>query len=342
MSSDGTTWTDVPTNSNYSGVASPILTITDVTPANALMYEVVVTNPLTSATSGVATVSVTPIPSGLWTANFQLTNATDEYGFVGLGSYTGRGVLGSGTYWNAISDPKQAFTAGTYSNVTDYLDDGVTHSGIFVTVSGGGFTSQTAPTPSGSIATLLQQYIQEYGGPLTITGIPDGTYNLVVYSCDGDFSGGDAANLTVANAAGATLSGSDVNKQVAYFSPGDNTILFTGVEATNGTLTITFAAGSNPDNTGTVDADFNGLQLQLVGYATTVTNISLAYTATNVITTSGSVSVTNNALTLSWVEGTLQTATNVQGPWATITDPSPVTVVTTNESQYFRLKVPAP
>ena len=233
-----------------------------------------------------ATVTVTAVPTGLWTANFQLTNATDEYGFVGLNSYAGPGVLGTGTYWNAIDDPDNAFAYGTFYSVSDFEDNGVTHTGLSVSIAGDGFTSQTAATPAGSIQTLLDQYIQT-AATLEINGVPDGTYNLAVYTIDGSFAN-DSDNVTV--------------------------------NAANGTQTLLCMQ----------NADFCGLQLQMVSYATTVSNISLSY------------GVTNNSMTLTWLEGSLQTATNLAGPWAPLSDTSPATISTTNACQFFRLVIPAP
>src|SRR5208283_1509977 len=113
-------FTNIANGGNVSGATSPVLTINGATAANALDYQVVCANTVGRATSGVATLSVTVVPpGGLWTASFQLTNNTAQYGFVGLGSYTGKGVLGTGTYWNAIGDLQAAFTGGTYDSLTD-------------------------------------------------------------------------------------------------------------------------------------------------------------------------------------------------------------------------------
>jgi hypothetical protein len=327
-SSDGLNWSDVPTNVNYSGGTSPILQIINATTNQALEYEVVVSNPGATVTSGVSTISVTPVPTGVWTANFQLTNATDEYGFIGLGSYTGHGVLGNGTFWNPISDTLNAFQSGTFYSTSDFLDDGVTHTGIGVSVSSAdGFTSSTAPTPSGSIQTLLGQYVQFFG-TITMSGVPDGTYNLALYTIDGSFAN-DGENINV-NAANGTVSATCINKQDNYFAPDDNTALFTDIQATNGILTVTMTTAVN-------NPDFCGLQLQLVSYDESVSDMSVMYAVTNVVSESN---VTNSAMTLTWSEGSLQIAPNVAGPWVTIPGQSPVTVITTNTQQYFRLMFP--
>jgi hypothetical protein len=316
----GVTFTNLPNAGHFSGVTTPTLSVTGISVDNALEYEAVATSPYGTSTSGVSTLTVTAVPNdGIWTVNFQLTNATAQYGFVGLGSYTGRGVLGTGTFWNPIPDTASAFTGGNWTNTLEFRDDGVTHSGIYASINGGGFTSSSAHTPAGSIATLLDQYCQVYGN-LTLTGVPDGVYNMVFYGIDGSFAN---AGLTVAvNGVNGTQTLSAVNQQASHFSPGDNTLLFTNVEIDGGTLTTTLTttvSGNSPE--------FNGLQLQLVSYDSSITNITLG------------TSVTNNTITFTWPEGVLQSATNVTGPWTSIVTTPPYTVTTTGARQFFRLRL---
>jgi len=320
-SPNGSTWTNVPANQNYSGTTGPILTINSATSANSLYYEVVAHNGSGNTTSGAGQITVTPVPTGLWTVNFQLTNNTDEYGFVHLGSYTGPGVLGTGTYWNPISDPYNAFVYGTFASVGDLESDGATHSGISVTIGGDGFTSQTSQTPAGSIQTLLDQYIQATGATLEINGVPDGMYNLAFYTIDGSFANDN--DVVTVNGANGSPSASCGNVQDKYFSPGDNTSLFTGVQSAGGNLSVNFATGGG-------GADFCGMQIQLVSLAPTVDDVPLMY------------SVAGNTLTLTWTQGVLQTATQVTGPWTTVVAASPHSVNMTLPAQYFRLMIPAP
>jgi hypothetical protein len=311
-------WANVPSNQNYSGTTGAILTINNATLANSLYYEVVVANNVGTNTSGAGQLIVTAVPTGVWTANFQLTNATDEYGFVGLNSYTGHGVLGTGTYWNVIPDPNNAFAGGTFASLGGYLDNGTTPTGISVTITGDGFTSQTAQTPASSIQTLLDQYIQT-SGTLDINGLPDGTYNLAVYTIDGSFAN-DSDSVTVNAANGSPVEGC-LNQQDKYFSLGDNTSLFTNVQSSGGTLPVNIVIGNAGGN-----ADFCGLQIQLVSYANTTTDESLSY------------SFSGNALTLTWAEGQLQSTTNLAtGPWVNVTNVSPITVNMTNRTEFYRL-----
>jgi hypothetical protein len=324
-SSNGTTWTDVPADANYSGVTSPILQINNAILANALLYEVVAKNNINTATSGVSTVSVTPVPTGLWTMNFQLTNDTLNFGTssTGAGPYDGHGVLGTGTYWNAFVNDTGTYVFSTWNTASDLLDDGVTHAGIYASVNGSDDSSLITAPGAGSISTLLDQFA--YGSSaLTFTGVPDGTYNLIIYGIDGGFA--DASEALTVEATNGTQSATMINDQDKYFSPGGNSELFTNVQIAGGTLSVGIATGGT---TGRYTSCFNGAQLQLVSYAATVSSDSLA------------LSVTNNTLTLSWPEGVLQTSSNLIN-WVVMPDPSPVTVTATNASQFFRLMIPKP
>jgi hypothetical protein len=309
---------------NVSGATSPTLTISGVTAANALDYRQICLNSAGSATGSVATITVTPVPSGgLWTVDFQMTN--NVLGFAtstnGLGQFAGAGVLGTGTYWNPIPDLAGSFGGGTYTSASDLRDDGVTHSGIYATVSGEAFSSAVAPGSPTAVTTLLDQYLIASSG-LTLQGVPDGTYNIVLYGIDGSFHD-KGATFTVHGANG-DQSASVANVQDGYFSPGDNSWLFTNVQVAGGTLLTDIGAYHG-------EAEFNGVQLQLLSYASTLNSTVL----TNVF------SSVNGTVTLSWPEGTLQTSTNLLGPWTTITlaPPFSYTTATSQKQQYFRLKL---
>jgi hypothetical protein len=316
------TFSNITNSSNYSGATSSTLTINGVTVTNALDYQVIAANAVGSVTSTVATLSVTIVPpGGQWTVNFQLTNDTINFATStttnGGGRYTGNGVLGSGTYWNTFMNTAGAFGAGTFPTVTDFRDDGVTHSGIFATVDGSDDSTLAATPVSNSVSALLDQYVFDLS-TLTFTGVPDGIYNLVIYGVDGGFSHG--GNSISVNAANGVQSVSTYNTQDAFFSQGDNTELFTNVQVAGGTLVVGFS-------TSHIESSFNGAQLQLISYSPTISSIYL----TN--------SFANNVLTLNWPEGVLQTSTNLHGPWLNIDVPPPINVNTTNAAQFFRLKL---
>ena len=81
------------------------------------------------------------------------------------------------------------------------------------------------------------------------------------------------------------------------------------------------------------EADFNGVQIQLVSYDVPPPTVSL----NNYVTTG----VGGSSMNLSWSEGILQTSTNLLGPWTPVYSPSPLTVpiATNNPTQFFRVKV---
>jgi hypothetical protein len=314
-------FTNLPNSGNYSGVTSGTLTINNVNAANALDYQVIAANVAGSVTSSISTLSVSVIPpGGLWTVDFQLTNDTINFATSpnsGGGQYTGLGILGAGNWWNPFVNNAGAFGYGTFTTASDYRDDGVTPSGIYASVTGSDDSTLSAPAPSSSIFTLLDQYVFDVS-TLTFSGVPDGTYNLVIYGTDGGFSHG-GANLTV-NAANGVQNVSTVNDQDGYFSANGNTALFTNVQTSGGTLTVGFTDNVN-------ESSFNGAQLQLVSYSPTINTIPLTS------------SFTNNTLTLSWPEGLLETSTNLSGPWNIVDEAPPITVNTTNAVQFYRLQL---
>ena len=321
------TFTNLANTGNYSGATSPTLTITNITAANALDYQQICRNSAGTVTGNVATVSVIAVPSGgLWTVNFELTNNVLNFtaSTNGLGHYNGPGILPGGNFWNPIPDLAGASTAGNYISASDLEADGVTHSGIYCSVNGGAFSSATSPGSAASIHTLLDQYVNVYTGVggLILQGVPDGTYNLAIYGIDGGFRN-QGVNLTV-HAANGDQSATLANHQDGYFSQGDNSYLFTDVQIAGGTLLTDVGDYLN-------EAEFNGLQLQLVAYApgeslTVLTN---------------SYSSASQSMTLSWSQGTLQTAASLLGPWTSVTVAPPFTFTasTTGTNQFFRLKL---
>jgi hypothetical protein len=321
------TFTNLANSGNYSGATSPTLTIANLAAGNALDYQQICHNSAGSVTGNVATITVTTVPpGGLWTVNFELTNNVVNFNTStnGLGHYNGPGVLSGGNFWNPIPDLSGSFTGGNYVSTSDLEADGVTHSGIYCSVNGGGFSSASTPGSPASIHTLLDQYVNVYNGTggLILQGVPDGTYNLVIYGVDAGFHD-RGASLTV-HAANGDQTATLANHQDNYFSPGDNSWLFTNVQIAGGTL-LTDVGQYNGE------AEFNGLQLQLLSYAPGESSMVLT----------NSYNSAAHSLTLSWSEGTLQTATSLLGPWTnvTVTPPFTYTVSTTGTKQFYRLKL---
>jgi len=327
---DGSTWTNVPGASDSSYVANPLI-------VGSAYYQLVGMNGSGSGTSAPVSVTYTALPAtppGIWTANYQITNNVLNYGTAstGVGHYVGRGVLGTGMSWNVIPVLVGAFNGfGSISSVSDLTDDGATHSGVYCTMNNGSssFSSATSVLPSADVGTLLYQFTS-IGNPtnaLQFHGVPDGNYNLAIYACDGSF--GDRGTTLVVHGANGDQTQSTVNQSpIVPLAVGVNTVLFTNVQVSGGTLNVDVLPNTPlPTHDPNTEADINAAQLQLVSYATTPPAVTLG------------LSGNSPALTLSWPQGILQTATNVLGPWTPLYSPSPVSVGTTNMDQFFRVKV---
>jgi hypothetical protein len=272
--SDGGVFTNLIDGGDISGSTSVTLTITNSQVADAGYYRQVASSSGGSVTGNVATVTVEVVPAGgLWTVNFQLTN--NVLGFAtstnGLGHYAGAGVLGGGTFWNPIPDLAGAFNTASYTNSSDLQANGATHSGITAIVNGSGdSTAQSGGSPT-AVTTLLDQYVSvnnataSTGGGLILNGVPDGTYNMVVYGINGGFE--SAGAVYTVHAANGVQTGTLANIQDLYFSPGDNSWLFTNVQVSGGSLLTDIG----PNNGG---SEFNGVQLQLISYAPAVAGFS--------------------------------------------------------------------
>jgi hypothetical protein len=265
-------------------------------------------------------VNVNPIPAGLWTVNFQFTNNVNTGTYIGLGRFTGNGILGSGTYWNSIANTGSA--AGTFTSTSDFLDDGATHSGVVAThVSGGGYSSEASAAVAPNI--LLDAYSQIYAtnatGNLVFTHVPDGRYNLALYGIDGNFA--DRGTVFTVHGVSQTTS----NAQAVVFVAGDNVVLYTNVLVTNGTLSVDINVNTNISEwAGTNwEGSFNGAQLQLTTAGPNVWSITNK--GTNLV--------------LTWVGGGLMQSTNLStgAGWVTNTAVSPYMFAPTGAQRFFRI-----
>jgi hypothetical protein len=319
-SPNGSTWTSLADGTGITGSHSNILTYTMNN--TSLSFRLVLSNALGLATSSSATVTVTrPIPAGLWTANFQYTNNYSGNGYVGLGQFTGFGIIGNGgTYWNPIPNP--AAGAGTYTSTTDLLDDGATHSGIVAAlVSGGSFSSEASIAAATNV--LLDAYSQilttNATGSLLFTHVPPGRYNLALYGIDGTFA--DRGTVFTVNGVSQVTS----NVQAAVYALGDNVVLYTNVLVTNGTLSVDINVNTNIARwAGTNwEAGFNGAQLQ----ATTAGPFIWG------LTKSG------GNLVLNYQGGFVLQSTNITGPWTTNTTvgSGSITINPTGTMKFYRI-----
>ncbi|HXS69862.1 MAG TPA: hypothetical protein VN761_13540, partial [Candidatus Polarisedimenticolia bacterium] len=329
-SPDGATWTNIPGETNSTVLVNPLT-------VGTVNYRLLASNQAGSGANNPTAITfnaLPPTPPGLWTVNFQITNNVLNFATTssGLGHYTGRGILGGGNYWNVLPDTAGAFAfMANLTSASDLRDDGVTHSGISLSLVGcGGFSSASAPQPdSTDVGNLVNQMVQCYTftNGLQFHNVPDGTYNLCFYGCDGTFAD-RGTTFVVHDPQNGDQSAGTVNvSPIVPLQQGNNFVVFTNVHVSGGTLNVdvlpTPSVPKYPSNT---EADFNGAQIQLVsldaGSQVFLTN-----------------SVSGGNLTLNWSQGTLQTATNLFGPWTDITSAPPVSVGTTNKEQFFRVKV---
>jgi hypothetical protein len=331
-SPDSTTWTDIP------GAISSSLLLNPQT-VGTMYYHLVAGNGCASATNNAAAVTFTALPAapaGVWTVNFEVTNNVLSYtSGGGVGYYAGRGILGGGGYWNVLPDNAGAFGyLSQLMSVSDLRDNGSTHSGIYCSVVGGssGFGSATAVQPDPSdIGNLLYQWVTVYttNNSLQFSGVPDGTYNLCLYGCDGSFN--DRGTTFRVHGANGDQTASTVNgSPILPLQNGVNFVVFTNVHSVGGTLNVdVFPTSPVPTHNPNGEADFNGAQIQLVSFDVPPPTVALKS------------SLSGSNMTLNWSEGILQTATNLLGPWTPIYSPSPATVpiVTTNSAQFYRVRV---
>jgi hypothetical protein len=331
-SPDGTTWTDMPGQTAPSLLANPQV-------VGTVYYHLIAANGCASVTNNAAAVTFNALPvtpPGLWTINYQVTNNVLNYSTgAGVGHYNGRGILGNGTNWNVLPDNAGAFGyVGQLTSVSDLLDDGGTHSGIYCSVTGGssGFGSATAVQPDSSdIGNLLYQWVTSYStnNSLQFYGVPDGTYNLCFYGCDGSF--GDRGTTFRVHGANGDQTAATINASpILPLQQGVNFVVISNVHVVGGTLNVDILPTTPvPSHDPNGEADFNGVQLQLVSYDAPQPTVTL------------NAGVSGSNMTLSWPQGILETATNLQGTWTPIYTPSPATIPigTTNSTQLYRVKV---
>jgi hypothetical protein len=244
-STDGVYFANLSDNSNVSGSASNILTLPHVAANQAGYYQVVVSNTAGSVNSSVAQLTVNVLPAP-WTVNFDL----DTYAGGFVGTYSGAGVIGSGTYWNSI-DAGGSGGGGTFSSTAGRLDDNSVDSGVTATVTAPGTWSWNPVNNA-----LLDDYAFTKSGAYTFSfsNLPDGIYDLVLFGVNGGYTNGE----TVFTVSGQSLS--DSNSTDTAFVQGDNYVQFPTVLVQGGTLAGTYAPAA-----GASEGDFCGAQLQYCG-----------------------------------------------------------------------------
>src|ERR1035437_223413 len=212
---------------------------------------------LTVAAIAVAAVSLgVQVASAQWVVNFQWQAA----GWNGLVPtvYNGQGVLGTGTYWNGIcGSTTVAAGAASYTSFDGLADDGVTEENISLTVQ----VDNNEGNPGANV--VLEAYGECYGPNRTLTfnNLPDGIYNLVLFSDDAwdTFATTFTFNGVTNSTTNVML---DVPNGPAGFIQNDNYVVFENLLVTNGSAVLN---GTYSSNVNSGEGLFNGAQLQYVG-----------------------------------------------------------------------------
>jgi hypothetical protein len=303
---------------NIVGKISSTLVLTNLSVADAGEYSLYAYNAVSANQSTPGVLTVYPTPSVGTTVNFQWHST--EGGDAGTYSGTGLSAFGSGTYWNQVSGPT-IWTPGTYVSSSGFADDGTTDTGISWTLSIAGSWSMT----EGSTIPLLDSYAIAYDPQSFVFNVPNGRYNLALFSCNGY-----EAVISTNSAAVFTVNGVSkvaAPKQHSSFVEGNNYVVFSNVVVAAGSLSGTWAVTN-----GLSFGSLNGAQLRYLGAVTQLPTITLQRAG--------------NQLTLSWPSAgwTLQAQTNsLVGTWSNIAGSSSTTsyVTTVNPAVgnvFYRLK----
>ena len=265
-------WSNISNGGRFFGATASTLTISNTLASDGIYYQVALSNSSGSVTSNPAQLTLTSVPTGIWTANYAVINNDNGAPDV---AYVGRGVLGTGTYWNTLP----GYPAASAPPV--YLDDGATPTSIEVFVSRPS-GEYSGPTPYG--IALLYSYVScnlTNDTTVTFTNVPNGVYNLALYGIDAGYN--DRAVQFTVNGVSQSL----INAQGLVFTPGDNTALYTGVTITGGSLVVGMVPVDSPDHVGNNEGEFNGAQLQLVQGTSNPATIAKAVVAGGNIVLSG-------------------------------------------------------
>jgi len=292
---------------NLAGQTNATLVLTNVAVSDVGSYSLHVVNSLGSADSSSGVIY--PLPTSRTTVNFQWHSS--EGGDVG--NYTGAGVpgFGSGTYWNQVIGPA-TWTPGTYSSTNPAVaDDGLTVVGSKLTfVTGGSWAWTATPTVA-----LLDSSASAYAKQNFTFGLPNGLYNIVLFSCNGT-EANTANGGTIFTLNGVTRTA--LPTQDASFVEGNTYVVFPNVLVTGSALSGTWEPAP-----GKAYGSLNGAQLQYIGAA-----VSLDLQR-----------VAGGQLQLKWSEGKLLEASSLTGPWTTNSASSPYVLTPDGAQKFYRLIV---
>lgn len=296
---------------NLVGQTSSTLTLSNLQLSDAGTYYLSASNSVGPGSSSGGILTVYPQPTSPFTANFQWRSFQDSND---VGGYTGQGVpgYGSGTFWNQIIGPDNNPGSNvTYVSATGYSDDGSTDEGLSMSVT----CNESWAWTSTPVIPLLDSAVT--ARPRATFGfiLPNGLYNLVLFSCNGTESAQADAGA-VFNINGITRTA--LPTQDTSFVEGDNYVVFKNLVVTDGRLsgTVTAVAGKSYGS-------LNGAQVQFLGPAVTLHAQMIA----------------GGQLRLEWSQGTLLESTNVTGPWTSVQTSSPYTFTPTGPQMFYQVQV---
>ncbi|MGA2659723.1 MAG: hypothetical protein ABSH34_19625 [Verrucomicrobiota bacterium] len=294
---------------NVAGQTNASLVLPNLQASDSGTYVLNATNSLGANSSSVFTLAVWQVPTTPFTVNFQW-HSTE--GGNDVGTYSGPGIpgFGSGADWNQVVGPN-AWAPGTYASTTGFLDDGSADTGISWTLTTGGSWDWSS-TPK---IALLDSSASAYATQPFTFSLPNGMYDMVLFSCNGtESSTDDAAALFTINGMTATA----VPTQDTSFVESNNYVVFSQVLVANTTL-----AGTWGPTDGKGYGSLNGAQLRYVGPAVTLHSTPLAA----------------GQFQLQWPQGTLLEAPTLKGPWTTNLNTSPYMVNPTAAQMFYRVQV---
>jgi len=306
---------------NLSGAAVGTQTITS--PGTLALGGTRAWNYTLSGLSG--TVRVDPSPyDAPWVANISLVALAGGVPALG-GIYSSNGVMGTGTYWNIVTNTYNSSALVVRTNTTAFSDDGTANRRFSFSI------NEAYTYAYGTVNQLLDNYVQCWGTtPFSFTNLPNGTYDLAFYSSAAEYSVGDDATATLFMVNGQsnwsqTLTASNgVVTSNSRFVEGGNYVRFRSLTVTNHSLSGTYAPGGTSGH-----GYICGLQLQYNGTNNTVPFVSSPSPASLTVVRSQSAQLSAAA----WgcpVPGVVwQFSPSGGPPWANVTNTTTVSGAST-------------
>jgi len=297
---------------NIVGQNSSTLTLNNLKMSDAGSYLLIASNSVGYNVSSSSQLTMYPNPTNRFTVDFQWLSTQ---GGNNAGNYGGQGIpgYGTGTYWNLINGPTANNGVTTnYTSSSGLNDTGANDIGVSMTVT----TPESWDWTSTPVIALLDSAVTARSALPFSFSLPNGRYNIVLFSCNGtESSNANAgAQITIDGVTQTALPTQDTN-----FVLGNNYLVFPNVVVTNAVLNGTIAPAP-----GKAYGSLNGAQVQYLG-----PNVLMQLNP-----------IGGGSLQLQWSQGILLEATNLSGPWTTNNSTSPYTVVPTGPEKFYRVLLP--